>query len=463
MEEKISLAKGKKTCLLIAIAFMFFFNNGDTSLLSAAAPAILVTLHGTEYYALIFSVKMLSTAIFMLLCGRLSDKFGRRSVLLAGLVLVGAGYVGGGFAPSIFQLIIWRALTGIGCGLSLGIGYTIIGDLFSGRAYASAYMVQMVGCSVALIAGPSIGGFIVAYAPWQWVFWAIVPLVALTIVLFALSCPNYKVAEKSSLDSGGMILFGLSMSIILFILSIGGNIAAWSDPLILLSAAVALVLVALFFIHERRTDTGIAVLPVSLFSNRTIGVSAVGQLCMTLNSLCLLTYIPYYVQSVMGRSSTDSGSLVSVIYAVSTLGGLLITRRLGISRKYSLWSRITVLGESLALLLLVLFLRPDSSLELLFVLVAIYGAFASVEGTVFIMTTQCSLDAEHMAVGTSCITFVQAMASTLGSAIGGAIINSQAELSKGIMNVFIFALAVTVFGAVIVCAFLPGKNTVLKK
>ena len=213
-----------------------------------------------------------------------------------------------------------------------------------------------------------------------------------------------------------------------------------------------------FFAHERKVDLHSAILPVPLFKNRAIGISSIGQLCMTLNSLCLLTYIPYYIQVAMGEPATVSGNVLSMIYIASTVFGLIITRSLGQKMKYGFWSRFTVLGEALALVLVCVLLSPTMSIASLAVLMGVYGLFASVEGTVFIMAAQQSLSPRMMAVGTSCLTFVQGTAAVLGSAVGGTIINSSADFVSGMSNVFLFAAIITIIGAVVITLKMPGKE-----
>ncbi|MCI8992506.1 MAG: MFS transporter [Eubacterium sp.] len=458
------LSAKQKVMILIALALVFFFNNGDTALLSSAAPTILADLGQAELYALIFSAKLLTNAVFILLSGKLSDRFGRRNIMLIGLVFIFIGYLGGGFSKSMAMLIAMRAVTGVGSGLSFGLGYTILGDLFTGKSYGAGYMVQMASSAVALIGGPILGGVLATYLPWSFCFWTLVPMTVLAIIFLMAFCPNYKIdAKDSKLDRAGIVLFALAMSILLFALSVVGGFFQWTSPLVLGSLLIAAVLLIIFFVHESKTERNIAIFPVSLFKNRAISISCVGQLCMTLNSLCLLTYILYYVQNGMGKSAAVSGNVLSTIYIVSTLVGLFITRRMGKGNRYGFWARFTVLGESAALLLVVALLKPEMSVQALIVLMIVYGIFASVESTAFIMTAQSSLSPLRMAVGTSCLTFIQATASLLGTALGGTIINNSGDFIKGMTNVFLFAAIITIVGAVIVCVGMPNKDYIARQ
>lgn len=453
----------RKSLILFALALLFFFNNGDTILLSTAAPTILADIGGMELYAMIFSVKMLTNAVCMLLCGKLSDRFGRRNILLIGIACVLLGYIGSGFSTSITSLIIFRGVTGCGSGFSLGLGYTMMGDLFKGKSHSTAYIVQVTSAGIAMVGGPILGGVLVAHLPWHWAFWILVPLAAISFIIICSLCPNYRFETNSQkTDVGGMVLYTIGMTLLLTVLSTAGTFWKW----ISVPSVILLILFMIFFVifitHELHTDEHIAVLPVSLLTNRVVFGSVIGQLCMTLNSLCLLTYIPYYMQSAMGTSSVVSGYTLAIVYAASTIGGVVILRRMGVGQRFRFWGRFTVLGECISLIVVLILLKPTMPPMLLNILMLIYGLLASVESSAFIMTVQKCLAPSKMGVGTSIITFVQAFASVLGTAVGGALINGSADFVTGLYHVFLFAAIITVIGCILYFIIMPSNEKILQ-
>jgi MFS family permease len=457
------LNRRSKGIILFSFALLFFFNNGDTILLSTAAPTILKKIGGIELYAMIFSVKMLTNAVCMLLCGKLSDKFGRRNILLLGILCVLTGYLGSGFSKNIMALIIFRGITGAGSGFSLGLAYTIMGDLFQGKSHASAYMVQVTAAGIAMVGGPILGGILSARLPWPWVFWILVPLAAAAFVLILINCPNYRFDTKDTkTDTKGMIYYTISMTLLLMLLSAAGTFWKWKDIKSVILIFLCAVFLVLFVLNEHRTPEESAILPVTLLSNRVVIGSVIGQLCMTLNSLCLLTYIPYYMQGAMGTSSVTSGYTLAIVYAASTIGGLVILRRMGIKQNFRFWGRFTVFGESGALILLLIFLKPDMSPLILDCIMLLYGILAAIEGSAFIMTVQKCLGPRRMGAGTSIITFVQAFASVLGTAVGGTIINSNADFIIGIYRVFLFACVITIIGCILYLVFMPSDQEIFR-
>ena len=465
MKQKVigipELSRQSKAVILFALALLFFFNNGDTVLLSTAAPTILTDIGGMEVYALIFSIKMLTNAVCMLLCGKLSDKLGRRNVILFGILCVLVGYLGCGFSKNIIMMIVFRGITGCGSGFSLGLAYTIMGDLFTGKSHAKAYMVSLIASGIAMVGGPILGGVLVAYLPWHWAFWILVPLAAISFLVIFFKCPNYQFdSDLVPMDTVGMILYTTGMTLLLTVLTTAGSFWKWKSTPIITMIIIFAVLLVSFVLHERKTDERSAILPVNLLSSKVVMGSAVGQLCMTLNSLCLLTYIPYYMQSVMGASSVTSGYALSIVYIITTVGGLIILQKIGSTQKYRFWGRFTVYGEGITLVILLVFLKPTIPVKLLYLLLVCYAIMASIEGSAFIMAVQASLGAQKMAQGTSIMTFVQAFASVLGTAVGGAIINSQQDFAKGIYNVFVFAAGITIAGAILYTLLMPKDSVI---
>ena len=452
------LNKSQGIWVLIALGVLFFYNNGDTSMLSAAAPQILAQLGGTELYSLVFSIKMLTNAISVMLCGKLSDKFGRRNIVLVGTALVLIGYVFSGLVVSMPELILARGITGIGSGLSLGVAYTMLGDLFKGKRHATAYMAYMIALGVAMICGPLLGGVLISILPWAWTFWSLVPITLFAFVVIAKIIPNYKVdAEGSKFDSTGAVLFTLACSALLTMLSTVGTYFAWTDPFTITLLVMSVALFAAFFIHEHKTDDSIAIMPVSLMKRRSYLLLCVGQLCLTLNTLCLQTYVPYFMQGVLGTTSTQSGLSISLINICTVTGSMIIIGYIGKTQRYVLFAKLTTICEAVAVILVMLFLKPGIGLGLLYLLMCVYGVSASAEGSIFIMTAQNDLSEDKMAVGTSGLTFVQGTAALIGTAVGGAIINLSNSLAIGIHNVFIFAAIVTVISALLLTAFLQEK------
>ena len=308
------LTSGKKLGIIIAIFISQFFNNGDTMMMSTATPSILADLGGFEFYSLMFTAKTLTACVGFLLAGKVADKFGRRLSMQVSCLLVLVGYVLSAMAGNMTVMIISRGISGIGAGIGLSLCYIIIGDLFENQAYARVYIVVTVACSIACIAGGPLGGAITSVFGWNTVFWMLAPLPLISGVCVTVCMPNYAIdAPDTKFDTLGCVLFIIATSALIVFLSVAGNFASVTSPSMLLCLAVFLVLGIWFFKHESSIDENRCIFPVRLMKNRRYWVSTVGQFCMSFNSICLISYLPYFIQSDMGLSATTSGYCTSVI------------------------------------------------------------------------------------------------------------------------------------------------------
>lgn len=453
------IAKKKKNLILVALVLAIFVPYADASLVAAAGTTIVTDIGGMELFSMLFSGKTLTNVIFMLLVGKLADKFGRRNVFVIGIVIAIIGYLCTGFSTDMTQMIAWRVFTGISAGLCGGLVYVMTGDIYKGKEYGTAYIAQLIAANAAFIGGPILGGVLATYYSWQWCFWIMVPIFAIVLISVLKNVPNYRIdREGTKLDVRGIVLFSIGMVALIFALATVVSYFPWGSPIIISCLAVAAVLLVIFFILEAKVEQRVAIFPVSMLKNRAMSSSIVGQITMTLNSVCLMAYIPYYVQNVMGQTPTTSGTVLATIYVAIAVCGLFITRQLAKNQKYRFWCNFTVLGESIGLILVCIFLSPSLPIVGLIAICITYGCFASVESTAFIMAAQSSFSPSQMAAGTACVIFSQTFASLLGTTVGGTILNSSENAASGVLNIYIFAAIVTVIGAVIVVTRMPGKK-----
>lgn len=446
------ISRGKQLGIIIAIFLAQFFNNGDTMMMSTATPSILADLGGFEAYSLMFTAKTLTACIGYLIAGKLGDKLGRRLAMQLACLFVLVGYVLSASAGSMEMMIASRAVAGIGAGVGLSLCYIIIGDLFKDRIYARVYIVVTVACSIACIAGGPLGGAITTAFGWSTVFWMLAPLPLISLITISICLPNYVIdAPETRFDTLGCILFVVGATSLILFLSCVGTFAKLTDPSMLICLVVFAVLTVWFFRHEGKIDEERCIFPVHLMRNRRYWVSTIGQFCMSFNSICLISYLPYFIQSDMGQSATTSGYCTSVIYICSAIGNVLIVNALGKNRKYRFWTCFTVLGEAVSLAILLALLSPKLSIALLIGITVLYGTFASAESSVFIMGAQQDIAEARMGIATSGMTFAQSFACVCGSAVGGLCLN----LFGTFQSVFAAAAVVTVAAALIVTLLYP--------
>ena len=218
----------------------------EATVVGTAMPTVIASLGGLNHYSWVFSAYLVTSTVTVPVWGKLSDLYGRRILYQIGIVIFLLGSVLSGMSGTMTQLIIFRAVQGLGAGALVPLGMTIIGDIFTleERAKMQAYFSGVWGLSSVI--GPIIGGFITDQISWRWVFYINLPIgiVAALIIGFALKEP--KLTEKPKIDYAGAAILMLAISLLMLALVEGGAsfaILLTPDNIGLILSAIVLLLI----------------------------------------------------------------------------------------------------------------------------------------------------------------------------------------------------------------------------
>ena len=175
--------ENNKTKIVIALMLTMFLAAFEGTVVSTAMPTIARDLNGYKLISWVFSAYLLTSAVSTPIYGKLSDLLGRKKVLIAGIIIFLVGTLVSGLSQTMVQLIISRAIQGLGAGSIITLTYTIIGDLYdvSGSAKIQGLLSTIWG--VASILGPFIGGVILLKLTWHWIFFVNIPFGILAIFM----------------------------------------------------------------------------------------------------------------------------------------------------------------------------------------------------------------------------------------------------------------------------------------
>src|SRR5215471_12273847 len=276
-----------KPMILVALLLAAFLVNLDTTMVNVALPAMVRQLHATttqlqwvvDAYNLVF-------AALLLTFGSLSDRFGRKGMLLAGLTVVGTASLAGGFTTSPGQLIAARAVMGLGAAMTFPATLSLITNVFTERkerARAIGLWGAIAGVAIAL--GPIVGGWLLAHFSWGSIFIAMAPVAALAAGLVALAVPASKSEHAAPLDVPGLVLSSATMALLVYtIIEAPGY--GWTAPRSVAGFAVSAALLAAFVAAERRTAH--PMLDVRLFRNMRFSAASGA---VTISNFTLLGFI----------------------------------------------------------------------------------------------------------------------------------------------------------------------------
>ena len=203
-ESHYDLAKDQINLVMAGLMVGLLVAAFDYSIMATAMPNVINSLNGMEYYVWPFTSYMLSSTIAIILFGKLSDIYGRKHVLIAGIIIFVITSVMCGFATNMFELILFRGLQGIGGGILISLPFIVVGEIFSPRERAKYMGILASVFGLADVLGPILGGVITDTFGWRWVFFVNVPvgIAAVTIFFILFQTLNYQMLKKSLIILG---------------------------------------------------------------------------------------------------------------------------------------------------------------------------------------------------------------------------------------------------------------------
>ncbi|NDU71099.1 DHA2 family efflux MFS transporter permease subunit [Actinomadura sp. DSM 109109] len=280
----------------------------DATVLGTALPTIVGDLGGLDRLAWVSTAYVLATSVTVPLSGRLGDLFGRRRVLLTGLLGFVAGSALCGAAPTMTWLIVFRAAQGAAAGCLMSSVFALTGDLFEPRERARYQGYSAMIFAVSGIGGPLAGGALTDHASWRWVFYLNLPLGAAAAALVALFLRLPAPRGRPRIDYAGIVLLGAAVTCFTLCTSWAGTRYAWGSPAVLALAAASALLFAAWALAERRAAEPI--IPPRLFRDRSFGVACAVAAVGGATGFGLATYLPMFFQVVGGVGATESGLLL---------------------------------------------------------------------------------------------------------------------------------------------------------
>jgi EmrB/QacA subfamily drug resistance transporter len=404
-------------CLMLAL----FMAAVEATVVATAMPRIVGALGGFALYSWVFSAFLLPQAITAILYGKLADLYGRRPVLVFGVVLFLAGSIACGFANSMPALIVFRLIQGFGAGAILPVAFTIAGDIYTQeeRNRVQGYLSSVWG--FAAIIGPLVGGIIVQTLSWRWIFWINVPFGVLTVIGLLTYYREQVKHRAVHLDIAGAGYFAVSITALLLIVIQGGHAWAWDSAPIVGLAAVCIVTLALFLWQENRAPEPI--LSLRLWRMRLVAICNAATMIAGMGIIGVSALIPTYVQGVLGDSAIIAGFCVtalSIAWSVASVVFGPVAKLFG-GRGAARLGGVFCLAGGVVLALL----RAEWS-----PVVAGCGSFLLGFGMGLLTTSatvmiQSSVDWSQRGSATASTIFSRLLGSTLGVAILGGVLNNS--------------------------------------
>ncbi|GAC1452802.1 MAG: hypothetical protein PVSMB1_00630 [Gemmatimonadaceae bacterium] len=290
----------------------------DSTIVSTALPTIVSELGGLEQLAWVVTGYLLAQTIVTPVYGKLGDLYGRKIVMQSAIVLFLIGSVLCGLSQNMTELILFRAIQGLGGGGLVVTTQAVVGDIVPPRDRGRYQGIFGAVFGLSSIAGPLLGGYFTTQLSWRWIFYINLPVGIAALVVLAATLPSLSRRVIRAIDYAGAALIAIVLSSITLLSDLGGTSYPWSSPVSIGLIGISLLSLALFVMVQRRAAE--PVLPLHLFHQQTFVVTSVVGLIVGFALFGSVTYFPLYLQVVKGVSPTTSG-----MQMVPMMGGMLVT------------------------------------------------------------------------------------------------------------------------------------------
>ena len=428
------MEKKRETNVLIVTIAVFvatFMTAIEGTIVTTAMPTIVGSLHGIEIMNWVFSIYLLTNAMFTPIYGKLADKIGRRSIFIFGTLVFIIGSAMCGFSNTMLTLIISRAIQGIGAGAMMPAALTILADMYSAEKRAKMLGLNSTAWGIASVVGPLTGGVIVDTIGWHWIFFINVPIGLVLIGLVS----YYLVEEKQEKDNKKMDIQGslFLMTMLLTLLLAFQFLSESGFDLKVIGMLGATILSIFLFIRAEKNAED-PVISLELFSSRIFIVVNLVAALISGFLMAVEVYIPMWMQGVLGYKAGLGGLVLAPLSILWVYGSSLVGR----------WmvqhSMKTVLLRTLGIALIggvSLLVIPMKMPFIVFLVISgITGI--GVGGTIVATTVQAqnSVGMDQLGVATSFNTLSKTIGQTVMVSVFGLILNTitRTELAKAALT-----------------------------
>lgn len=408
----------EKRNIIIASMIAMFLAAVEGTVVITAVPTIVKNLNGFHLISWVFSTYLLTSTITTPIYGKLADLYGRKNIFTLGIVIFLIGSFLCGLSQSIYFLIIFRAIQGIGAGSIFTLTYTIIGDLFSvsGRAKVQGWLSTVWG--IASLVGPFLGGFLIDTLSWHWIFFINIPFGIICVMLIRKNLKENFQRRDVHIDYLGTLVLTISIMLLLYGFLTGENRKSSDMIFVVIYIMLAIIFLIIFYFVEKRSHEPIV--PFEILTKSNIIVNMLGFFQSAI-LIAMDVYIVLYIQNVLGFSATISGLCMAPMSFTWLMSSIFLAKYITRYRKKNI-----ILLSSVILLLgsiLLSVLDMNSSLILIIFSVSVLGFGFGGNLNTQTIVIQDSVDYFMRGVATASNTLLRNLGQTVGISVFGSIFN----------------------------------------
>jgi len=440
------LSLRSKLIIMASVMASLFLVALDQTIISTALGKIVQDFNAYSSLSWVVTAYLITTTITTPIAGKFSDMFGRRLMILIGVTIFTVGSLFSGMSGDINQLILFRALQGIGGGIITANAFTIVGDLFAARERGRWQGLIGSVFGIASFIGPLLGGYLTEthhllswVTDWRWTFFINIPVGILAFAIIAIFCPPLKHENKPKVDYIGAGLLAIALATL--VLAVDNTDKIFADllsstgmsltTLRLIMTAIIIAATGAFVYVEHKVKEPI--LKLSFFTNKNFLVLATIAVFVGAAMLGSILYLTQFNQQVFGASPETSGLML-----LPMIGGLMVASIATgqLVSKVGKYKRFMVFGfilSSVAIAFLAT-LTPSSAFLQEAIIMVFVGAGIGMAMPLMNIAVQSEFEQKYLGMATSSVQLFRGLGSTIGVAVFGSMLTAGITTSLGDMN-----------------------------
>ena len=417
-----------KLIVMSAVMSALFLVALDQTIVSTALAAIVKEFNSFSSLGFIVTAYMLTTTVTVPLAGKLSDMYGRKPLLLAGVSIFTIGSLLSGLAPTVEWLIAWRALQGIGGGIITANAFTIVGDLFPPKERSKWQGLFGAVFGMSSVAGPLIGGWLTdgvslfgMVSDWRWTFLINVPIGVIATVLIIRYWPQIKHDRTHKPDYIGALLITIALATLVLavdntemlfkgLIERGVSLALVQGMLLTISVLAALS----FVLIEQRAKQPI--LPLRFFANRTYSLIMAAASLFGAAFMGAILYLTQFNQQVFGATASQAGLMLLPMVAGSITSSITIGRLVAKTGAYKRWI-VAGFGLTAVGVAVLTILQPESPYWHEAIVAVFVGLGFGAAMPILTLAVQNEFTQKDLGAATSSVQLFRGLGSTIGAAV----------------------------------------------